>query len=697
MKKLLCLITSCIFGALSYGQNVKEISQDLIQVAARVTEDSVVLRWAPDNFIRWRELNRTGYAVYRSEVNEKTDNSPGIRLKPDTIRPWALERWKSSFPANHAYAPIAVQALFGNEFGINSASGSSANLGDMYGLSNEQEMRWAFALFTADMDPATAAALGLRLVDKTVEKGKKYVYNIVPLQNAKIRSGSVIVNAGVPDELPVPPSPKAYEHEKNIFLEWDFEDFRTHYIGYWVERSADMGRTWYRLNAAPLVRFQKDNEKNNLVFYADTLIEALYKPYQYRLRGITSFGEVGRDAGPVVQAMARDFTAPPAPIIKEALANNGPLIINWNYDSQIPTDFKGFYVGYSETAEGDFQIINQIPLASGMRSYTIQNEWVRPLFYKVFAEDTAGNRSSSLAAYSYRKDSIPPMVPRRFMGKIDTTGKVTLSWNKGAEKDIYGYRIYVANAPEHHFSVLTSVPVRDTVFVDSLSLNTLTRRIYYKISALDYNFNHSKPSEMLILLKPDTVRPSAPLISSYLISDTAVWFKIVESSASDVSRHIMLRKAEGSTTWEEVGVWFSGQKRTDFKDDKLSAGKGFTYSIVAEDSAGNRSHRVSELHIKGLQNLKKKTVPGFNATYNRVSNSVHLSWDNPDEVVKYYVIYRQKGDFRLAPLCSVPAGETFYADVAITGPNLYAYYIKAVYQSGKESEVTGPVNLNTSE
>src|SRR6056297_3068879 len=142
-----------------------------------------------------------------------------------------------------------------------------------------------------------------------------------------------------------------------------------------------------------------------------------------------------------------------------------------------------------------------------------------PNYYVIQAVDTAFNVSSSIPAAVTLIDTIPPAAPVWLSGDIDSLGVVTLKLENKPENDLMGYRLYKANYPDHEPSVIFEGFVDDdtlqdeipTAFTDTVTLNTLTPRIYYKIKALDFNFNQSGFSEMMVIERPDTIPPTAPV------------------------------------------------------------------------------------------------------------------------------------------------------------------------------------------
>ena len=112
-------------------------------------------------------------------------------------------------------------------------------------------------------------------------------------------------------------------------------------------------------------------------------------------------------------------------------------------------------------------------------------------------------------------DSIPPAPPVGLSAKADTSGMVLLTWLPNDELDLFGYRVFRANSLHEEFSQITAESVYANCFTDTISLKTLTKKVYYKILAVDQRQNWSAFSEVLEVGRPDVV-PPAPLVSPLL-------------------------------------------------------------------------------------------------------------------------------------------------------------------------------------
>ncbi|HCR53573.1 MAG TPA: hypothetical protein DIW27_04095 [Cytophagales bacterium] len=664
-----------------------------IQVVAKNYTDSIVIRWAPENFNDWIELNRSGYNIYRLEI---TENMPrGMKpelLNKDTIKPWPLEKWKSVFGMNNIYAPPVAQAIYGASF----STKTDMNYNELRNLSNEQQMRHGIACMLADYDAGVANAAGLRFVDKKIQAGKTYLY-LVTSRKAGLQIDTGYVSVDRKDNVPTPELPEIsfVNQEQNVMMGWDNGLLRNTYCGYWVERKNNQTSKWEIINALPVKEFYDEKATRDLKYciYSDTSANKLYVKYSYRLKGITPFGEVS-EPGPESVMILRDKTPPPSPVIVEAKSKNHKMRITWEYNEKMISDFEGFHVERSESKEGPFERVNKAPLHISTRFFDDEPVEAEQVFYRIAATDTAGNSSYSLNALAIVIDSIPPSKPIGLRGKIDNNGRVYLSWPLGKEKDIYGYRIYTSNAPEHEFSGITQKPVRDTFYVDTIALKTLSRKIYYKIVALDVNFNHSEYSDAITLTRPDIVKPVSPLFKDYNVSDTAVFITFMESNSEDVASHKITRKEKGNDAESKILEWKSSDRKSSFSDKSVNAGKEYEYTITATDSAGNASLNAGNLAVKVYRNVKVQNPENVVAEWNENKSGVLLNWTKPSGEVNYYIIYRTTDKGKLTTHGNSSGNENSFTDTAISSGNTFIYYVQAIFKSGGESDLvsSNPIN-----
>jgi fibronectin type 3 domain-containing protein len=657
-----------------------------MRIIARQYADSVVLRWAPLNSVEWAQMNRYGYRLERIDFNENTTkNVKPKQLGPDSIRPYSLEKWKATFPDDHPWAPVAVQALFGKQFNTTMEGASSIKA-----QSQEALLRYSFALLMADLDAPTAQGLALRWSDTKLPSNGTVQYRLISLHPTIKDTVEVGIRIGDPIEaIPSSPLIEAETGDKSVSLRWDVMPENPLFTAFWLERSGDYGKTWGRVSERPIMKAEQAGtvKDERFVYFTDTLITENYKPYWYRLQGITPFAELSAYS-PIQISMGMDKDAPAAPIMKEPKDVKGKIQVIWEY-GEVPSDFKEFRIGKSNIINGPFQPIEGASLSAKTRTW-IDNatDAIGENYYVVYALDTAGNMSASLPAYGFLRDSIAPIKPFKPVGSIDTTGVVRLHWKLGAEADIMGYRVYFSNSPDHEFSNKTPLPIRDTAFVDTITLNTLTKKIYYKIVAVDRNYNHSVYSDILVLTRPDTIRPVEPIFANYRVKEQEVQLQFIPSSSADVKEHRLMRRESGTKEWHVISKWENPEVKREHSDKSVKGAQYYEYTLVAIDSAGNVSDFAPTVDVRVIPKQTREQVMQPAAAYLKDKRVIELKWAKPAAEVDYYTIYRGKDGKRPVSLTTTDGSAIQYQDNSFSGKGKYIYMMKAIYKDKGESPLT---------
>lgn len=222
-------------------QENESSNQKNIIVLANVKSNEVALRWAPPDYLSWGRGNLSGYKVIRFRVNLAGEKPiEDKQIGQDTLKPYSLDQWKAKVPESHKYAPIAAQALYGKSFQVGQKEFDIANVRT---ISLEQELRYSFALFVADLDPEVAAGLALRIVDKEIEKDEQYLYAVIPYDLSYMDTGFVFVDTRFPTQTPKAPELEKNEMENLIELRWNVENMLQHlqHIGLKEVRTEEIG------------------------------------------------------------------------------------------------------------------------------------------------------------------------------------------------------------------------------------------------------------------------------------------------------------------------------------------------------------------------------------------------------------------------------------------------------------------------
>ena len=260
-------------------------------------------------------------------------------------------------------------------------------------------------------------------------------------------------------------------------------------------------------------------------------------------------------------------------------------------------------------------------------------------------------------------------------------GAVKLSWHQGKENDIEGYRIYRANAKDQTFNPISST-IPDTLFQDTITLNTLTKHIYYKIVAVDKNKNNSPYSDVLELKRPDIVPPVSPVIDNFQSGDKSMEIRWICSSSEDVVKQILYRRIKDQE-WQPIAQLT--QKINFYRDTLVERNKWYEYSLEAVDEAGLHSDKSFPLNVKVFDSGIRPEIQNFNVIKSPDGKSLQLSWKYPEKGDYHFVIYRSLDGKDLMTYKNLAADQRFFTDGNLT-KSTYMYSIKVVYKDGGESQ-----------
>ena len=634
-----------VLGLMLVGGQVKLLSQenDLkheMRLVARPLPDSIVLRWAPTTYQLWLNGNQYGYHVTRTTIikNGKYIKEKTTRLTKKPLKPLPLATWEALADKDD-YAGIAAQAIFGDGFEVEADDGETSMI-DIINKSTEQENRYGFALFAADQSTEVARYSGLYFSDKKVKAGEKYLYKVFPAQVAEgMQRDTAVFFTGVDEYMPLPAplNVKVETADKMVTLTWDKAYQSDLYNSFWLERSANNGQSFQRLNNVPLVNTTPvGQDEANFHFYVDTLPNN-ETHYQYRVIGISMFGELSPPSKTVEAKGVYKISSVP-----QLKAEPGPLgqtvVLSWQFPNEKEEKVDGYRIYRSEKFESEYIVLADKVSAVSTR-YTDQ----QPLgnaYYRIQAFNHGYDGPKSIPRMIQLVDSIPPIAPLGLKAEADTTGLVRLSWTANTEKDIYGYRVYRANSSREEFSQLTPAAIKTNSYVDTINLKTLTKKVFYKLVAVDQRQNKSPFSEVLELERPDIVPPAAPVIRKAESTKTGIHLKWNRSPSKDVEKQLVYRNQKGSHEW--ILVASLSPDSAQVHDEPPLSGLIYRYLLMAVDKAGNESKPAKPVAVKYAAPLQKDTWITPKVKHNKKEGTVELSWDKPEGKVKAYKVYRKK-------------------------------------------------------
>ncbi|GJM36076.1 MAG: hypothetical protein DHS20C18_50770 [Saprospiraceae bacterium] len=696
--------------------------QGFLSLISKAYGDSIVLRWAPSTLSLWRNLNKYGYMVIRSSLPTITDTVPIIdtigsitrvyladTLHP--VRPWSLDRIANQIAPTDTAAMIAAQALYGEAY---EDPASETNL-DFVTRNNQLNMQFGFALLAADRSALAAELMGLRFVDNGVELGERYIYYVVSADTSGsipfMASMSVIENNPAQNSKVEQLSTKAGDGV--VTLRWPKAE--NEFSGYWIERSVDKGETWQKLTSDIVVFMENDNpglrtRVDNLMLRAEEdptegaadyyqFVDSTANDinYQYRVSGQTPFGDFSDYT--LVSAVSTDLTPPPPPVITAHEVDEESRIasLSWqmDYEAELLTDLASFSVWESSHPDSTYvQVSPNLPKQA--RSYTSETplEKGRIHYYILKAVDNKGNETSSFPMYMHVIDDEAPAAPQRPSYLIDSTGVVTLVWEQNKEVDLLGYRVYFANDKSHELTQLTNAPIYVNLFRDTITLVTLTEKIYYRIEAVDLSHNRSAYSDFIEVQKPDFIPPVAPILHYPEMNDSIVHLQWDLSSSTDVIRHILYRRLSPSDDEWEVLQEFTAFERS-FTDTSTQAEQFYQYTMRAQDDAGLFSDYAFPVKARRWFGGESGTIENLQIAYDSSAQAVNLNWQfapPADDILKdqdyLFYVYRSLGDSPMLRYRILDRQTTSFSDLKVQKEGQYNYAVKVVFTNGKSGPMT---------
>jgi len=693
-QRLLLIVPTALLLFSMFANKVVAQDQSVRVISRRVAE-GVILRWAPTSPQAFAEGRSGGYRVERATVaSDGTIGAFGPVLNGELFRPFDREafdgiayQFRGSDSTRMVYRQFAYSVLFEPMDASLSATEAEESL----------RLQLGFALLSADRDTIAAIALGLAFYDEELTDGQRYAYRVAleARRSDPLAADTIIVDAQVYAPTPKQDRVVVEPGDGEVTMKWPAG---LGYGAYLIERSDNNGIDWAPLTSAPMITLITGDTVPGDEFHRDTNL-LNNKPYRYRLYGLTSFADEELIAD--VVATPRDLTPPAAPTgVSVEELQPGIVRVTWEMAEPTDSDLADFFVSRGTEDQGPFNRISSA-LPPNTRQFTDSSgRFASTNYYIVEARDTADNIAASFSAYLVLADSTPPQPPILLEGVIDSNGVVTLRFERPADSDYMGYRLLRANDSTHEYSVIAERFTNDTldvstesVYLDTIELQTLTRDVYYRMYALDFHHNESAPSLTLRVVRPDVVPPVAPVITGYVVTDTSMIIDFVPSSSDDVARHILLRRPASDTAWDTAGAIAAPWGRA--IDAAEIASQMYDYAIVAIDEAGLQSEVSNIVTGKRYDTGVRPTVGALQARYDSVARVVTLSWEYRDLPEDHsFVVYRSDGStMRSHAVIERRQGLNFVEQVNVPTAEI-RYAIKVVTESGAESVLSASVTVN---
>lgn len=599
----------------------------------RSYNNKIVLRLFPSNQSSLLIGNKKGYKIQRADFTQADLTKLNYADIKNPISTRLTEDSGVNYIDKNNITDTVERKMAGLAYGLTEIN-ALPKKGDVLanGLTSlkeqqqDESMKFFMVNLACNRSKLAAKMLGLWVDDEEVVLGKTYTYRVKINDDRndwfyiKVKCDNFNPNYLLNKSIKL--------NEGDTKVDFKFPEGYDYYA-FNIDRSNLVKDAYKRLNKEPIVKINPTGsvDKTDYTFGDSSLIN--YKKYFYKVWVNTPFGDELLFAD--FSAMPRDKTPPSMPAIKTANHINPKQVeIKWEMDDKNSSDLKGFNVKRSNKNEGPFKQITQKIIA--VNSGAFIDEFFDKdgeNYYVLEAIDTAGNVIESYPAYVTLIDSTPPAIPIVTKATIDSLGKVTIKIKQNAEKDFMGYQLLKANAEEHEFSVeqetyKDSLGAITFVLYDSITLQSLTPKIYYKLIAFDTHYNQSEFSQVVILKRPDTIAPVSPIIKGFRLTDSTVVLSFSNSSSEDVVVNYLLRKDISKEKFDTIFL-NKDVKMEAFVDKKIVGGKQYEYTMIAKDDANLLSKKSRSLFIKTLFN-NELPAPLIQAIFNEKQKAVAISY-----------------------------------------------------------------------
>jgi hypothetical protein len=616
-SKLLFLFL--LFTTVGFSQN----KQATVMVNARAQKDQILIRWAIDSPIEWQKANERGFVVTRTTVlrDGKILSKPEkLLLTPKTLLPEPLDSWLDLVQKD-SNAAIMAQSIYGESFEVTAAK--EGELSKIVNMADELNQRYTFALYAADMSFMGALKAGWGFVDTDVKKNEVYAYQVSVFENPKVKESSYVIGLKDYSVLPAPTDFIAIPDDKKVLLSWDYETFKRIYTSFMVEKSSD-GINYIPIATTPLVNLNdKEDHPSKTMYYVDTL-SVNDRIYQYRLYGITSFGEKGELTKPI-SATGVAAVVTPARLVDYNIVNSKEVNLEWDYPAASEGFIQGYEINFADNDKGPYKVVSKI-IPPSERKLNYKENLFPSNYFTISVVGKNNQRLTSQSMLVQPVDSIPPAKPIGLEGVVDSLGIVRLKWKANPEKDLRGYRILKANNVGEEFVDIYHKSYVGNDYKDSVSLIMTNSKVYYRIAAEDMRFNISDPSDVLVLDKPDKIPPAAPIFKDYDNKDGKVHLKWIRSYSEDVVGYSLRRREKGQEKWEEVKQ--INDTIQEFTDDRVENKKTYQYAILAKDKSNLWSSlEHSIITVQVLDFTAIKVISFLQGVPDRENKKITLTWD----------------------------------------------------------------------
>ncbi|MBK8808045.1 MAG: hypothetical protein IPO21_15940 [Bacteroidales bacterium] len=672
-----------VLFVLSVFASSAQEKDSLVLVHYYQQDKGMMLKWLPVNFSTFAKGFEKGYNIYRADVKKTADGgevlSDFLKLNAEPLKQIGLETLKEKITTDtslkSAYLFIAgAQDIINPPVQTSPLSAVEQSSG--------QGFVALMSAFVTIQSNAVAEAIGHFWLDKSYIPTEKYVYRIELVANPKIVTNIIVFPFQKTANEKI--MGLSADLEKGaIALSW-YKNNNKNFPYFNIYRSENPNKNFVKLNKLPFTGIFGDaRSENETTTFIDSFPE-YNKMYYYKVVGINAFEAEGIPSD-VVAIESKYLLQGRPKITKTFTVNDSDILIEWNvYPEDLPY-IKGYTIKRANRGAGVYKTLTPKMLPAKDLKYTDVSKKQNSNYYVVCAYGQAGDSICSLLYSHLLDDSIPPSVPKFVYGICDTLGIVTLKWNKPPEEDVLGYRLFKTYDKSFEPRRILPGHIKDTFYVDTISLKEPYNQIYYTIAAIDNRANPSAPSDFFIVKIPDNKPPSNGFLKKFEVSKQGIHLFWANSSVYDLKKMHLLRKKTEDVVYDTIFTTEGEQlKITEFLDTLTRSNTTYDYTLVTEDESGLYSEHATTITAKQYKKETIASVKGVQAFVSRENRMIKLVWEYPSHATGFK-IYRSANNEPLQTYQFAEGSTREFFDKRIKPNTTYTYMIVAELQGGYTS------------
>lgn len=486
---------------------------------------------------------------------------------------------------------------------------------------------------------------GTYLLDSTARRGERYEYAIESDGRRIVTVDGVLAGSAV-----LPPKPTelhAIPVDSGAHLLWDVRGTQKAGIwGFHVWRREPGSKELSRITTEPVATIFLDESLPLAYLFADSKLRN-DTPYTYAISAVDLLGREGEKSD-TVSVVPFDSRPLQAPYGVTARAGGDSVIIRWHPPYK---DRRGIGYHVYRWQTGDTSTRQRLTARVARDTFLIDRptKLEGAVSYAVTTVDRYGRESELSLPHSVPvPDVIPPTIPLLLDG-IGDVGQARLRWSKSPSRDVWGYE--VGRSLFHPDTTITLVSldiITDTTFIETLPITSGRTTYWYRIRVVDRHGNRSRWSLPVRIVLPDIVPPQRPQLEEVVPGDGVMTLRWLQPLAEDDVAGFLVLRREGESTTDvlltPLGLPADARRYT---DSTVRAGVLYSYSVVAFDSAGNRSKPSRRISAQ-CYDTRTPPVPEID-TIIVTADGVTLTW--------HYVGYVAEGTVALIERSTT--GETF--------------------------------------